>query len=57
MTVRDCMVEIRKIEDAIDTLNKYERGVMPCIAKQHIDAMREVLENYMDAISEKEIVP
>lgn len=57
MTVRDCMVEIRKIEDAIDTLNKYERGVMPCIAKQHIDAMREVLEHYMDAISEKEIVP
>ena len=55
MTVRDCMREIRKVEDAIDTLNRYENGVMPNIAKQHIDEIREVLEHYMDVIAKMKI--
>lgn len=55
MTVRDCMREIRKVEDAIDTLNRYENGVMPNIAKQHIDEIREVLEHYMDVIAKIKI--
>ena len=55
MTVRDCMREIRKAKDAIDTLNKYEEGVMPNIAKQHIDEIKEVLEHYMDVIAKMKI--
>jgi len=55
MTVRDCIREIRKVEDAIDTLNRYENGVMPNIAKQHIDEIREVLEHYMDVIAKIKI--
>lgn len=55
MTVRDCMREIRKVEDAIDTLNRYDNGEMHNIAKQHIDEIREVLEHYMDAIAKMKI--
>lgn len=55
MTVRDCMREIRRAEDAIDTLNRYENGIMPNIAKQHIDEIREVLEHYMDVIAKMKI--
>ena len=55
MTVRDCMREIRRVEDAIDTLNKYSDGKIQNIGKQHIDEIREMLEHYMDVIAKMNI--
>lgn len=55
MTVNDAMCELRKAEDAIDTLNKYHAGVMPNIAGQHVDKIRELLEHYMDMIVKQKI--
>lgn len=55
MTVRDCMREIRKVEDAIDTLNRYDNGEMQNMTKQPIDEIREVLEHYMDVIAKMKI--
>ena len=55
MTVRDCIEEIRRVEDAIDTLNRYDNGQMQNIAKQHINEIREVLEHYMDVIAKMKI--
>lgn len=56
MTVNDAIREIRKVKDAIDTLNRYSNGEMSNIAKQHVDEIREVLENYMVMIAELKIV-
>ena len=50
MTVYDAMREIRKIKDAIDTLDRYNSGEIGNIANQHIIEMRQVLEHYMDMI-------
>ena len=55
MTVSDAMREIRKIEDAIDTLDRYNNGKIGSIAKQHIDEIRQMLEHYMDMIAELKI--
>lgn len=52
MTVNDAMHEIRKIKDAIDTLDRYNRGEMGNIAEQHIVEIRQILEHYMDMIAE-----
>ena len=50
MTVNDAMRELRRVEDAIDTLDRYDKGEMDNIAKQHTDEIREVLTHYMDMI-------
>lgn len=55
MTVNDAMREIRRTKEAIDTLARYSNGEMPNIAKQHVDEIREVLENYMDMIAKLKI--
>ena len=55
MTVRECVVEIRKVEDVLNTLNKYDDGVMQKLSRQNIDAIREVLEHYLDAIAKMKI--
>ncbi len=55
MTVNDAMREIRKIKDAIDTLDRYNSGEMGNIAKQHIVEIRQILEHYMDLIAELKI--
>lgn len=55
MTVNDAMREIRKIKDAIDTLERYNSGEMGNIAKQHIVEIRQMLEHYMDMIAELKI--
>lgn len=55
MTVNDAMREIRKIKDAIDTLDRYNSGEMHNIAKQHIIEIRQMLEHYMDMIAELKI--
>lgn len=56
MTVRDCMREIQKVEDAIETLDRYDNGEMQNITKQYIDEIREMLEHYMDVIAKMKIV-
>lgn len=55
MTVNDAMCEIRNIKDAIDTLDRYNSGEMDNIAKQHIVEIRQMLEHYMDMITELKI--
>lgn len=55
MNVRDCMREIRKATDAIDTLNKYLNGEMPGIAEQHITPIMEMLHKYIDLIENKPV--
>ena len=55
MTVNDAMREIRKIKDAIDTLDRYNSGEVHNIAKQHIVEIRQMLEHYMDMIAELKI--
>jgi len=55
MTVNDAMREVRKVEDAIDTLDLYSRGEMSNIAEQHIEEIIEVLEHYMDMIAKLKI--
>lgn len=55
MTVNDAMSEIRKVKDAINTLDRYSNGEMSNIAGQHVDEIREMLEHYMDMIAELKI--
>ena len=55
MTVHDCIKEIRKANDAIDTLQKYKSGEMKGIANQHIAEIELVIKKYIDMISTKEI--
>jgi len=42
MTVNDAMRELRKIEDAIDTLVRYGNGTMPSIAERYMDKITEL---------------
>ena len=53
MTVHDCMREIRKATDAIDTIDKYVSGEMRGIAEQDVIAIREMLCEYIDMIESK----
>lgn len=55
MTVNDAIHEIHKIKDAIDTLDRYGSGEIGSIAKQHIDEIRQMMEHYMDMITELKI--
>lgn len=55
MNVRDCMREIRKATDAIDTLNKYLGGEMQGITEQHITSIIEMLDKYIDLIENKPV--
>ena len=54
MKVKDCIREIRKAEDAVDTLEKYKNGKMLRIADQHINEIEEVIRKYIDMLTEKE---
>lgn len=56
MTVGACIQEIRKIKDAIDTLEKYSEGAIPNIAEQHVAEIEELLESYIDIITEMKVV-
>ena len=55
MTVRDCMRKIARIKDAESILHDYEHGTMSGIAKQHLDEIRELLDQYMDFLTEMKI--
>ena len=55
MTVYNAMREFRKVEDAIDTLNRYNNGEISNIAEQHVDEIREMLEHYLDMIAKLKI--
>lgn len=53
MKVKDCMKEIRKAKDALDTLDRYARGEMCGIANQHIEEIKDVIGHYIELIEEK----
>lgn len=55
MNVNDCMREIRKATDAIDTLDRYLSGEMGAIAEQHITPIKEILYKYIDLIGNKTV--
>ena len=55
MNVHDCIREIRKATDAIDTLDRYLSGEMPGIAEQFVKDIREMLCEYIDMIENKTV--
>ncbi len=55
MTVQDCIFEINRVKDAIDTLKKHNDGRIGKIVPQDIDEMIRLYYNYIDVLSAKEV--
>lgn len=56
MNVADCISEIRKAEDAVDILDRYQNGETNEIASQHIEEIRNILYSYIALLADREIV-
>jgi len=54
-TVQDCIFEINRIKDVIDTLQKHNDGRIGKIVPQDIDEMIHLYYNYIDVLSAKEV--
>ena len=55
MTVQDCIFEINRVKDAIDTLKKHNDGRIGKIVPQDIDDMIELYYHYIDVLGAKEV--
>ena len=53
-TVQDCIFEINRVKDMIDTLKKHNDGRIGKIVPQDIDEMIRLYYNYIDVLSAKE---
>lgn len=55
MNLKEAMAELRKTQASIDTIIRYERGIIAAIPKQDADEIIKRLESHMDILEQLKV--